>query len=88
MVGFKASFGASIKKQKNHSFFFFSLSLFRRDEDYVEVYLKKQKNCTVILTQIHIKNNSFFLVFMESAMCLVQIKKSINLQVLSSMLEL
>ena len=62
--------------------FFFPLSFFRKDEDYVIVYLKKilylSFSQKYILKIIHFF--LFFTFFKDLIMCLVQIKKSINLQ--------
>ena len=70
-------------KQKNHSFFF-PLSFFRKDEDYVIINLKKNLYLSFshkyILKIIHFFFSCFSLFFKDLIMCLVQIKKSINLQ--------
>ena len=63
-------------KQKNHSFFF--LSFLRRDEDYMVVYFNKI--LYLIFSHKYILKIIYFflfsLVFKESTMCLVQIKKN------------
>ena len=68
--------------------FVFFLSFFGRDEDYVTIYLKKILYLSFSHKYILKIILFFLLVFKELTMCLVQIKKSINLQVFSSMLEL